>query len=92
MIYDESNMVCVEIIVVGLNRDKITTGDQRTYSIGSDPPNATNSIEIKKNQKSAHSENRMLYNIEDLRLGNQTAFGISTGSSHNTIRIVTTQE
>ena len=92
MIYDESNMVCVEIIIVGLNRDKITTGDQKTYSMGSDPPNASNSIEIKKNQKSVHSEGRMLYNVEDLRLGNQIAFGISTGSSHNTIKIVANQE
>lgn len=92
MLYDESNMVCVEIIRVGLNRDKITTGDQRTYSIGSDPPNAFNSIEIKKNQRSALSETQMLYNLEDIQLGDQTAFGISTGSSSNKIKIVANQE
>jgi hypothetical protein len=92
LLYDESSMICVEIIRVGLNRDRITTGNQRTYSIGSDPPKSSNFIEIKKNQKSALSESQMLYNIEDVHLGDQTAFGISTGSSSNAIKIVTNQE
>jgi uncharacterized repeat protein (TIGR01451 family) len=92
LLYDESNMVCIEIIRVGLNRDRITTGDQRTYAIGTDPPKSSNFIEIKKNQKSALSESQMLYNIEDVRLGDQTSFGISTGTSSNTIKIVTNQE
>jgi hypothetical protein len=92
MLYDESNMVCVEIIRVGLNSDRITTGDQRTYSVGTDPPKSSNFIEIKKNQKSASSESQILYNLEDVSLGNQTSFGISTGTSSNTIKIVTNQE
>lgn len=92
IIYDESNMVCVEIIRVGLNRDDITIGDQKTFSMGQDPPAAFNSIEIKKNQKSVPSENRILYNIESLHLGNQMAFGVATGTSSNTIKIVANQE
>jgi uncharacterized repeat protein (TIGR01451 family) len=92
MIYDESNMVCVEIMRVSLNRDDITIGDQKTFSMGQDPPAAFNSIEIKKNQKSVPSENRILYNIESLHLGNQMAFGVATGTSSNTIKIVANQE
>jgi hypothetical protein len=92
MLYEESNMVCVELIRIGRNIDIIATGRQETLTAGSsDPPSAFNTIEIKKNQESACSENCVLYNIEDIQLGDQTAKSVSTGSTGNTIKIVANQ-
>jgi hypothetical protein len=91
MLYEESNMVCVELIKVGRNVDVITTGRQETLTAGSDPPSAFNTVDIKKNQKSACSEDTVLYNLENIQLGDQTSKGVSTGSSGNTIKIVASQ-
>ena len=92
MLVDESNTVCVNLILVsGKNIDRLVIGKQYAIASGSDPPEAINSVEIKKNQKSG----ARLNNTEIIRLEGQLASSISGvgigGKSGNSIKIDTNQ-
>ena len=92
MLVDESNTVCVNLILVsGKNIDRLVIGKQYAIASGSDPPEAINSVEIKKNQKSG----ARLNNTESIRLEGQLASSISGvgigGKSGNSIKIDTNQ-
>jgi hypothetical protein len=92
MLVDESNTVCVNLILVsGKNIDSLVIGKQYAIASGSDPPEAINSVEIKKNQKSG----ARLNNTEIIRLEGQLASSISGvgigGKSGNSIKIDTNQ-
>jgi len=92
MLVDESNTVCVNLILVsGKNIDSLVIGKQYAIASGSDPPEAINNVEIKKNQKSG----ARLNNTESIRLEGQLASSISGvgigGKSGNSIKIDTNQ-
>ena len=92
MLADESNTVCVNLIIVsGQNINSVTVGKQYAIASGSDPPEALNSVEIKKNQKSGVKLN----NTETISLEGQMASSIATvgigGRSGNSIKIDTDQ-
>lgn len=92
MLVDESNTVCVNLMLVsGKNIDRLVIGKQYAMASGSDPPEAINNVEIKKNQKSG----ARLNNTEIIRLEGQLASSISGvgmgGKSGNSIKIDTNQ-
>jgi hypothetical protein len=92
MLVDESNTICVNLILVsGENIDRLVVGRQYAIASGSDPPEAINDVEIKKNQKSGAKLN----NTEYIRLEGQMASSISGvgigGKSGNSIKIDTNQ-
>ncbi len=90
LLIDDSNTVCINLLILtGSNLDTVVVGRQYAFSSGSDPPVASNAVEIKKNQKiNCQKQN----NTEHIRLGDQKAAGIATGQSSNEIKIVTNQE
>lgn len=92
MLIDESDTVCVNLLLVsGENVDRLVVGKQYAIASGSDPPEAINDVEIKKNQKSG----ARLNNTEYIRLEGQMASSISGvgigGRSGNSIKIDTNQ-
>lgn len=92
MLVDESNTVCVNLMLVsGQNIDRLTVGKQYAIASGSDPPEALNNVEIKKNQKSGPKLN----NTETISLEGQMSSSIATvgigGRSSNSIKIDTDQ-
>jgi len=92
LVSDKSNLVCVELILVGENSDNISTGTQEADSMGSSRPSAFNAMEIKKDQKSSWSDHFVLKNIENITTGDQLSRGSSSGTSSNTMKIVANQE
>lgn len=91
LLSDKSNLVCVELILVGENLDNIKTGNQEADSMGSHRPSAFNTMEIKKNQKSSFSDRYVLNNLENIDTGDQTSRGSASGTSANVMRIVANQ-
>ena len=92
MLADESNTVCINLILIsGENIDRLIVGRQYAIASGSDPPEAINDVEIKKNQKSG----ARLNNTEQIRIEGQMASSISGvgigGKSGNSIKIDTNQ-
>lgn len=88
----KSNIICVRIIRAGKNYDLIKTGNQTSRSFASQRLQASNSIEIKKSQRSKNSEYNEFYNVERVHTGDQDAFSAGTGGSNNSIRIVLEQQ
>jgi len=92
MISDQSNIVCVKVIVVGVNYDEINMGNQTAISFGADPPVAKNKFEVVKEQKTSCSETFVLYNIEKINAGDQVSQAHGNGQSSNEGRIIVKQE
>jgi hypothetical protein len=92
LIAARSNIVCVRIIRTGQNYDLIRTGNQTSRSFASQQLQASNSIEIRKSQRSKSSEYNELYNLERVHTGDQDAFSAGTGGSNNSIRIILDQQ
>ena len=88
VLVDESNTICINLILVsGKNIDRLSVGMQYAIAAGSDPPEAYNDVEIKKNQKSGARIN----NTETISLEGQMASSIAGmgigGRSSNSIKI-----
>lgn len=88
----ESNIICVKVMRVGKNNDSIKVGNQISSSFGTaDPPTASNSLEIKKDQRANCSECE-ISNSETIEIGDQIASSSLTGVTNNRIKIVTSQD
>jgi hypothetical protein len=92
MVCDRTSTVCVDILRPGKNTDILTIGNQESFTAGSDHPTAFNDVLIKKNQKATCSNSSPIYNVEDIKIGNQRSYGFFSGQSNNVIKIVANQE
>ncbi len=89
---DKSPPVSVGVIRLSMNYDELQTGNQSAHSSGIDPPSATNSVEVKKSQRTTCNLNEAIINMEKIRSGDQTASSYGTGATSNQVRFIVDQE
>jgi len=86
-IFSQSSRICVRVSAAAANADSITTGRQKSLALASDPASASNSIEIKKNQKSKCLQERDTADRERIRIADQFAGAFNNAKASNSIKI-----
>lgn len=84
----QSKRICIRVMSAAANIDSITTGRQRSLAFSTDPASASNSIEIKKNQKRNCLSNLDSASREMIKIADQSAAAFNNAKASNSIKMM----